>query len=183
MGHFAICWWFLKWAGNKLINHCHPGPLSSRRSGLDQGIHYSFHLLNGMTHAAGNIFIVQSDYIWAEWDISDDYNCSHLAPSLLTALMLSTQLKRKFDFEGSVPFQLSNWPSKQFGMLPEMKLLEVSMANDRPGLVLGWPIRGLSLRWALWCLDVIVSKHFGIEFVQLRRRPLSAKYVVCPVQL
>ena len=101
-----------------------------------------------------------------------------------TLLSCSAQLKRKFDFEGSVPFQLSNWPSKQFGMLPEMKLLEVSMANERPGWVLGWPMRGHSLRWALWCLDVIVSKHFGIEFVQLRRRrPLSAKYVVCPVQL
>ena len=139
MGHFAICWWFLKWAGNRLINHCHRVP-GAQDDQVCRGGCYSFHLLNGMTHTMGNIFIVQSDYIWAEWDISDDYNCSHLAPCVLCT-QLSTQLKRKFDFKGSVPFQLSNWPSKQFGMLPEMKLLVVSMANDRPGLVLGWPMR------------------------------------------
>ena len=73
----------------------------------------------------------------SKWEISDDYNSS---ASLSHLLLHSAQLKRKFDFEGCVPFQLSNWPSKQFGMLLEMRLLEDSgqwHARTGPGLTNG----------------------------------------------
>ena len=114
----------------------------------------------------------------SKWEISDDYNSSASRTSCCTQLNWKESLTLKAVCHSNFQIgRVSNLECYQsWGYL---KIL----ANDRTGLVQGWPMGSHSLRWALWCLDVIVSKHFGIEFVLVRRRPFSAKYVVCPVQL
>ena len=161
-GTFCNLLMVLEMSGEQAHKSLSPSPRSSGRSGLQRGM----------------LFISS-----VEWDDSyhgEYFYCSvwlHLdrvrylrwLQLLTSSTLLSAQLKRKFDFEGSLchsNFQIGRVSNLECDQrLNHLKI----RANDRPGWVLCLPMRGHSLRWALWCLDVIVSKHFEIEFVLARR--------------
>ena len=129
----------------------------------------------GTIRSAGGMLFISS----VEWDDSchgEYFYCSvwlHLdrvrylrwLQLLTSSTLLSTQLQRKFDFEGSLchsNFQIGRVSNLEcYQRLNHLKI----RTNAGPGFVSSWPMRGHSLRWALWCLDVIVSKHFEIELV------------------
>ena len=147
----------------------------------------------GTIRSAGGMLFISS----VEWDDSchgEYFYCSvwlHLDRvrylrwlQLLTSstyLALHSIAKKVWLWRLSVPFQLSNWPSKQFGTLPEIEPLEdsdqcwtricIKLTNERSQLEMGPLMFRCNCFKALW------------NWIGAGKTAASAKYVVCPVQL
>ena len=87
---------------------------------------------------------------------------------LFIALELSAQLEKSFTLKAMCHSNFQIGRVNNFWCNQRWTVLKIT-ANEVPRGVLMWPMRGRRLRRLLWCLDVIVSKHFEIEFVLARR--------------